>query len=144
MSPRRSSRARSSANPQPAPSQTGSSNSSTNLKNTRTAQRSESIEDSGTLNDDDASTEPIMPRRSRRNGAEDSREESQNAKHEERPGDEQEPLEDDPEEVTRCICGRLDYPGPTVAIAFLAEEKGGAGEQTCALFQYSGANNSSG
>lgn len=128
MSPRRSSRARSSANPQPAPSQTGSSNSSTNLKNPRTAQRSESIEDTGTLVDDDASTEPIMPRRSRRNGAEDSREESQNARNEDRLEDEPEPLEDDPEEVTRCICGRLEYPGPTNAIAFIAEEKSGAGE----------------
>ncbi|ETN40197.1 uncharacterized protein HMPREF1541_04473 [Cyphellophora europaea CBS 101466] len=114
MSPRRSSRARSSAIPQ-APSQAGSSNSSTYAKNTRTAQRSESIEDSATL-DGDASTEPMAPRRSRRNGAEDSRDPSQIAKQE--PGLEsmQDPLEDDPEEVTRCICGSSEYPGPTPSV----------------------------
>lgn len=61
-----------------------------------------------------------MPRRSRRNGADDSREESQNIKAGDEFQNDHDNLED-PEEVTRCICGRLDYPGPTIAIPLIEQ-----------------------
>jgi hypothetical protein len=115
MSPRRSSRARSSANP-PNTSQTGNPSS---LKNSRTAQRSESIEGS-TNQEDDPTNEPIMPRRSRRNGADDAREASQSLKQEEVVDQDQQAIEEDPEEVTRCICGRSEYPGPSPAVVTAA------------------------
>jgi hypothetical protein len=115
MSPRRSSRARSSANP-PTTSQTSNPSS---LKNSRAAQRSESIE--GSINqEDDPANEPIMPRRSRRNGADDAREASQSLKQEEALDQDEQVIEEDPEEVTRCICGRSEYPGPSPAVVAAA------------------------
>ncbi|RMZ91233.1 hypothetical protein DV736_g1523, partial [Chaetothyriales sp. CBS 134916] len=68
MSPRRSSRARTShANPRPS-SQTASSTSSSTLKHVNNIQRSESVEERVEDSESQA-TEPIMPpRRSRRNG----------------------------------------------------------------------------
>lgn len=71
-----------------------------------------------------------MPRRSRRNGVDDSREASQNAKAGDVFAADQEAMEEDPEEVTRCICGRLDYPGPTSAIPIL-ELEGFASSESC-------------
>ncbi|RMZ80540.1 hypothetical protein DV737_g2950, partial [Chaetothyriales sp. CBS 132003] len=107
MSPRRSSRARTShANPRPS-SQTASSTSSSTLKHVNNNQRSESVEER--LEDSESqATEPIMPpRRSRRNGGDDSSKESSQRKEVD---DDEDAVE---EEVTRCICGQTDYPGPS-------------------------------
>ena len=57
-------------------------------------------------------TEPVIqPRRSRRNGVEETPKESATVKkdEEEENGADDEALE---EEVTRCICGSAEYPGP--------------------------------
>lgn len=124
MSPRRSSRARSSANPPAAPSQAASSTSSSTIKNTRAAQRSESIDEPNA--EDDASqsqaatSEPIMPRRSRRNGGEDTKP-SEESQIDDGPGDsaEQDPEQED--EVTRCICGNAEYLGPNPLARDLAK-----------------------
>jgi hypothetical protein len=110
MSPRRSSRARSSAHPPPA-SHTASSTSSTTLKNNNTLQRSVSAEDIDDQ-DDEKTAETIMPRRSRRTGADESRDASQSSKPNDA-FDRQRMVEEEGEEVTRCICGETDYPGPS-------------------------------
>jgi hypothetical protein len=81
------------------------------LKNNNTLRRSVSTEDIDDQ-DDEKSTEPIMPRRSRRTGADESRDASQSSK----PNDildRQRLVEEEGEEVTRCICGETDYPGPS-------------------------------
>ncbi|RMZ78624.1 hypothetical protein DV738_g3834, partial [Chaetothyriales sp. CBS 135597] len=107
MSPRRSSRARPShANPRPS-SQAASSTSSSTLKQATSNQRSESAEER--LEDSESqATEPVMPpRRSRRNGGEESSKDSPQRKEVD---DDEDAVE---EEVTRCICGQIDYPGPS-------------------------------
>lgn len=122
MSPRRSSRARSSANPPPA-SQTASSTSSITVKNNNTLPRSASPEDIDDQ-DDEKNNEPTMPRRSRRNGGDESRDVSQSSKPIN--GLEAQGLGDDEaEEITRCICGELEYPGPTTN---LRQARGEAGK----------------
>lgn len=64
-----------------------------------------------------------MPRRSRRTGVEDSRDVSQAAKPTN--GFDATALgEEDPEEVTRCICGELEYPGPTTSLRHARGEVG--------------------
>ena len=70
-----------------------------------------------------------MPRRSRRNGGDDSRDPSQNAKEEDNMEAGQDQGEEDPEEVTRCICGRSEYPGPTPSVL----AAGGASRKSCPL-----------
>lgn len=118
MSPRRSSRARTS---QPGPpTHTNSTTSSTSLtraeRNTRSInkaqspqeyppRRSESIDDA----DSNTKTESLAPRRSRRGN--DSEKEEQIKQQDDEGGAEE--LE---EEVTRCICGQSDYPGPPASI----------------------------
>jgi len=129
MSPRRSSRARSSQQPT-APSQANSSSSSTTtLKDSRnprndiprsnsegrgSIQRSESIDDADAM----SRSEQSAPRRSRRG-----------AEHEKEPLPKQQSVDDDDNEaieddVTRCICGHADYPGPSQGIR---EQYGAAG-----------------
>jgi len=129
MSPRRSSRARSSQQPT-APSQANSSSSSTTTlkdsKNVRSGmnrsvsegrvstQRSESIEDADAM----SRSEQSAPRRSRR-GAEQEKEPL--IKQSSIEDDDNEAIEDD---VTRCICGHAEYPGPSQGIR---EQYGAAG-----------------
>ncbi|OAP61416.1 hypothetical protein AYL99_03619 [Fonsecaea erecta] len=116
MSPRRSSRARSSQQPPPAPNHTNSTSSinSKPERDTRTnnrapsprrpsTQRSESADGA----DSSSRTEQIAPRRSRRNGDEKEPIVKQQAEEEENG------LDPADEEVTRCICGQAEYPGPS-------------------------------
>ena len=86
------------------------------MKNPRAAQRSESIDDPNA--DDEgsqsqaATSEPVMPRRSRRNGIEETKQNTEpKIEDEEEPGVNED--EDQEEEITRCICGNAEYPGPT-------------------------------
>lgn len=129
MSPRRSSRARSSQQPT-APSQANSSSSSTTAKDSRTpranlisrsaseaggsVKRSESVDDADSM----ARSDQNAPRRSRR-GAEIERDAAIDTTPAD--DDDNEVLEDD---VTRCICGHADYPGPSISIR---EQYGTAG-----------------
>jgi hypothetical protein len=86
------------------------------MKNPRATQRSESIDDP--IPDDDGTqsqanaSEPIMPRRSRRNGIEETKQNTDSKQEDETNGDADEADEPE-EEVTRCICGQAEYPGPT-------------------------------
>lgn len=121
MSPRRSSRARSLQ--QPAPSQANSSSSSTTtLKDTRisrtgasnrsisprtaSVQRSESIDDADSM----ARSDQAAPRRSRR-GAD-----TEKDAHIKQPSVEEEENDAIEDDVTRCICGHAEYPGPSASI----------------------------
>lgn len=142
MSPRRSSRARSSqipsAAPPQAPSHTSSSTSTGSVskgeRNTRSnhrtaspshssVHRSESVDAA----DEASPTEPMGPRRSRRGNGD---EKDIPIKRPEEYDDEQEPEEVE-EEVTRCICGRAEYPGPS---ASLRESYTGPGMNTILPF----------
>lgn len=124
MSPRRSSRARSSQQP-PAPSQGNSSSSSstTTLKESRngrtsannnrsvsprtaSVQRSESVDDADSM----ARSDQAAPRRSRR-GADVERDSI--VKQQSVEDEENDAIEDD---ITRCICGHAEYPGPSASI----------------------------
>lgn len=122
MSPRRSSRARS-AQQLPAPSQADSSTSSTTtLRDTRhtrgpinvrsASPRRASVQTSESLDDVDSMsrTDPAAPRRSRR-GAEAEKEAP--IKQQSVEEEDNEAIEDD---VTRCICGQAEYPGPSASI----------------------------
>jgi hypothetical protein len=53
-----------------------------------------------------------MPRRSRRNGIEDSKPPSA-SKTEQDEENENIDIEEAEEEITRCYCGQAEYPGPT-------------------------------
>lgn len=116
MTPRRSSRARA-TQPPPPPAHTNSSNSLNSLaraeRNTRSnnkplspqgsvPQRSQSLDDS----ERPARGDPPPTRRSKRSH-DIEKEETANKFHESRQDEEAEP-----EEVTRCICGNAEYPGP--------------------------------
>jgi hypothetical protein len=116
MSPRRSSRARTNPPPPGPPTHTNSSTSSNSLtradRNTRSnnrqqsprtssLQRSESVDDTGSSNP----TERLAARRSRR-GNENEKDIKQ--KQDGENGEDGEIEED----VTRCICGHTEYPGP--------------------------------
>ena len=135
MSPRRSSRARSSQQPT-APSQANSSSSSTTARESRTprpnlvdrftsedhasVQKSDSVDETDSM----ARSDQNAPRRSRR-GAENERDllpETSLAIDD----DENDVLEDD---ITRCVCSHADYPGPSVSI----REKFGAAGMIFAL-----------
>src|ERR1700712_4071429 len=119
MSPRRSSRARSSQLPPPGPNHT-SSTTSINSKPDRDAQtshranspRRSSTQPSESADGADSSSriEQIGPRRSRRNG------EDKEPVIKQQADDEENDMEAGDEEVTRCICGQAEYPGPSLAL----------------------------
>jgi hypothetical protein len=118
MDPRRSSRARTS---QPAPPpHTNSTSSSTSLtraeRNTRSNNKTQSpqrssVQRSESMDDADSNTRPesVAPRRSRRGNDNEKDEKIKQPEEEE----ESEGLEED---VTRCICGHAEYPGPPASI----------------------------
>jgi hypothetical protein len=115
MSPRRSSRART-TQPPPAPTHTNSSTSLNSLtraeRNTRSnkpsspqysaTQRSESVDDAERPGRGD----PPATRRSKRSI---TNEKEENVKAAPKTGEEGGA---EPEEITRCICGNAEYPGP--------------------------------
>ncbi|KAI1612036.1 hypothetical protein EDD36DRAFT_272599 [Exophiala viscosa] len=123
MSPRRSSRARSSQQPPAGPNHTNSNTSNNsrpdrdnragnhaNSPRAASAQRSESADGA----DSTSRAEQIAPRRSRRNGEEKEPVVKQHAAEEDEDAEaEAEAVE---EEVTRCICGQAEYPGPSAAL----------------------------
>ena len=110
MSPRRSSRARTTQLTPSLPQQTTSSTSSISSGRADRSTRSHhklpspqnSLPRSQSLEDPDETTKP-QPRRTR-SGQEELTDVPQNAVE-----DEEE--EDGEEEITRCICGNIDYPG---------------------------------
>ncbi len=117
MSPRRSSRART-TQPPPPPAHTNSSTSLNSLtraeRNTRAnnkptspqdsvIQSSETVEDAERL----GRGEPPATRRSKRSN---TNEKEEIAKKAQQPGVDEEA---ESEEVTRCICGNAEYPGPS-------------------------------
>ncbi|EXJ78454.1 hypothetical protein A1O1_08854 [Capronia coronata CBS 617.96] len=120
MSPRRSSRARSSQLPPAGLNHTNSNMSNpsrperdpratnrTNSPRRPSTQRSDSVDGA----DSTPQGEQLPPRRSRRNGVE--KEPAGKRQQDE----EESALDPDPveEEVTRCICGQAEYPGPSAA-----------------------------
>lgn len=117
MSPRRSSRARTTQPPPTAPQHTTSSNSSNSLPRTERSSRSHqklqspqttSTKRSESLDNPEitlARGEPPPTRRSKRNEVEQDEPLKVNR-------DEAEYDEGDGEEVTRCICKNPEYPGP--------------------------------
>ncbi|KAI9890814.1 MAG: hypothetical protein M1814_003598 [Vezdaea aestivalis] len=137
MSPRRSSRARTTQpatdNAQPNPSSTSSNSSSRTERNTRSQNKTQSPHKSNTSrsrssadNDDNTAQQPAggePPSQSESSLAR----QSKRAFSEDADGpidilpDADEELEDAEEEVTRCICGNLDYPGPPVPVAIPVE-----------------------
>ncbi|KIW76227.1 hypothetical protein Z517_10973 [Fonsecaea pedrosoi CBS 271.37] len=119
MSPRRSSRARSSQQPPPGPNHTNSTTSinsksdrdtRANIRTTSphrpSTQRSESADGA----DSSSRAEQLAPRRSRRNG--DDKEQIVKQQND----DEENDAEPTDEEVTRCICGLVEYPGPSPTV----------------------------
>jgi DNA mismatch repair ATPase MutL len=118
MSPRRSSRPR---NTQPPPSAPSHSNSASSVSSTRAerstrshhkpspAQKSQTPQSLSSEEADDPAHAPEAPqtRRSKRGQAHD---EENNTKVD----DDLEDDGDEEEEVTRCVCGNQDYPGPPV------------------------------
>ncbi|KAK5459785.1 Histone deacetylase complex subunit [Exophiala xenobiotica] len=121
MSPRRSSRARSSQQPPTAPTHTSStpSNNSKPDRDTRTGNRNNSPRIASTHRsesvdggDSNPRAEQLAPRRSRRNGEEKEPAVKQQVEH----GDEDAGPEATEEEVTRCICGQAEYPGPSASL----------------------------
>ena len=86
------------------------------MKNPRATQRSESVDDPNADEEGSqsqaATSEPVQPRRSRRNGLEEPKQAS-GPKLESQEGPEVNEDEDLEEEVTRCICGNAEYGGPT-------------------------------
>ncbi|EXJ81154.1 hypothetical protein A1O3_07444 [Capronia epimyces CBS 606.96] len=121
MSPRRSSRARSAQQPPASLNHTNStmSNPSKPDRDTRTSVRANSPRRASTQRSDsvdgvDSSSraEQLAPRRSRRNG-ENKEPAIKQQRDEEEGGLDLDPTE---EEVTRCICGQAEYPGPSVSI----------------------------
>ena len=86
------------------------------MKSASAIQRSESIDEPNTEENGSQSqaptSEPAMPRRSRRTGIEDTKPAADpKVEHEQEQDVNDE--EDAEEEVTRCICGQAEYPGPT-------------------------------
>ncbi|KIX96653.1 uncharacterized protein Z520_07372 [Fonsecaea multimorphosa CBS 102226] len=119
MSPRRSSRARSSQQPPLGPNHTTSTSSinprpdrDTRTNNFAASPRGPSTQRSESADGADSSsrTEQIAPRRSRRNGDDKEQVVKQQA------DDEENDLEPADEEITRCICGQAEYPGPSPAL----------------------------
>lgn len=116
MTPRRSSRARTTQTPLP----TAHTNSSTSLnsltraeRNTRSNNKPPSPQDSATQRSDSLEDserpgrgDPPATRRSKRSN---TNEKDETAK---RPHQADVEEEVDPEEITRCICGNAEYPGP--------------------------------
>lgn len=100
------------------------------MKNTRAANRSESIDDLNTQDEEtsQAHTEQPAPRRSRRNGVEELKDTNSQTKQDE---EEEEELDDvdAEEEITRCICGQAEYPGPSAGVKDMA--KGGGKLVSC-------------
>lgn len=110
MSPRRSSRARSSQQP-PAPTHTNSNTSNTSRPDrVANSPRRASVHRSDSDGADSSRAEQVAPRRSRRNGEE--KEPAVDTKEEDAEAD----AEAVEEEVTRCICGQAEYPGPSPAL----------------------------
>ena len=121
MSPRRSSRAR--INPPPPPSVPKHTNSSTSSISSGRAERSTRSHDkngsprhsnprSQSLEDSTvgANDPPKPPPRRTRSGHEEIKEPPLAVK------DEEEDEDIDEEEVTRCVCGQTEYPGPPVPL----------------------------
>ncbi|EHY59151.1 Histone deacetylase complex subunit [Exophiala dermatitidis] len=153
MSPRRSSRARSSQLPPAALNHTNSTMSSASKtdrdppashrpasQRRPSTQRSESIDGA----DSASRSELLAPRRSRRNGAEKEPTVKQQRDDHEEGGVEADTNE---EEVTRCICGQAEYPGPSASIrqqqpnaAALTDETGNFFVQCdkCGVWQHGG------
>ena len=115
MSPRRSSRARTTQPPPAPPTHTNSSTSLNSLpraeRNARSNQRQKSPRrsltrrsESSDHNDITSRAEPRAPRRSRRGNDNDEKDKVKRSDEEE----ETEALE---EEITRCVCGQSEYPG---------------------------------
>ncbi|KAI9045327.1 putative transcriptional regulator (Cti6) [Aspergillus affinis] len=109
MTPRRSSRARTSQ-PSPAVFQhtnsSSSSNSLTRERSTRSNHKIPSPNRSQSIDDADEGSKNDFPQtrqRQRTRGEEDNVINGD--------GEEEEPEEDDEEEVTRCLCGQQEYPG---------------------------------
>ncbi|KAH8423503.1 Histone deacetylase complex subunit [Aspergillus melleus] len=109
MTPRRSSRARTSQ-PSPAVFQhtnsSSSSNSLTRERSTRSNHKIPSPNRSQSIDDADEGSKNDFPQtrqRQRTRGEEDNGINGD--------GEEEEPEEDDEEEVTRCLCGQQEYPG---------------------------------
>lgn len=151
MSPRRSSRARSSQQPPSGPNHSNSS-SSNNGKADRegrsinaahsprrpSTQRSESLD----TVDPGSRAEHLAPRRSRRNGEE--KEPATNPHVDTYEDNDIDPAE---EEVTRCICEQAEYPGPSATIRqqaanadTLTEDTGNFFVQcdSCSVWQHGG------
>lgn len=115
MTPRRSSRART-TQPSPALLQhTNSSSSGNSLnrgeRNTRSNNKATSPQRSSTQRSqslDDSDGKPDLPQtRQRHRGRDDDNDELSQANEDEEGDDE----ENDEEEVTRCLCGQQEYPG---------------------------------
>lgn len=150
MSPRRSSRARSSQQPPSGPNHTSSTSSNsgkldrdirshnrTNSPRPPSTQRSESVDGV----DSSSRSDQIAPRRSRRNG------EDKEAVLGNPLGDDDIDIDPTEEEVTRCICEQSEYPGPSVAnrqnapqAESLTEETGNFFVQcdSCSVWQHGG------
>ncbi|RVX69816.1 hypothetical protein B0A52_06461 [Exophiala mesophila] len=150
MSPRRSSRARSSQQPPSGPNHTSSTSSNsgkldrdirshnrTNSPRPPSTQRSESVDGV----DSSSRSDQIAPRRSRRNG------EDKEAVLNNPLGDDDIDIDPTEEEVTRCICEQSEYPGPSATIRqnapnaeSLTEETGNFFVQcdSCSVWQHGG------
>ncbi|KAJ9611485.1 Histone deacetylase complex subunit [Cladophialophora chaetospira] len=119
MSPRRSSRARSSQLPPPGPNHANSTTSTTSKpdRDNRTSHRANSLRRSSSQPSESADgadstsrAEQVAPRRSRRNG------EDKEPVTKQQVDEEENDVEAADEEVTRCICGHAEYPGPSLAL----------------------------
>lgn len=150
MSPRRSSRARSSQQPPSGPNHTSSTSSNsgkldrdirshnrTNSPRPPSTQRSESLDGV----DSSSRSDQIAPRRSRRNG------EDKDAVLGIPLGDDDIDIDPTEEEVTRCICEQSEYPGPSAAIRQNAPQAESLTEETgnffvqcdsCSVWQHGG------
>ena len=95
------------------------------MKNTRAAKRSESIDEINTQDDEtsQAPTDSIVPRRSRRTGLEEQKDGNETSKPD-NDGEEETGEQDAEEEITRCICGQADFPGPNVGVKEMAKGTG--------------------
>lgn len=116
MTPRRSSRARTT---QPSPallqhtnSSSSSSNSTTRERNTRSNHKNPSPQGSAgarsqSIEDAENGSRPDLPQTRQRQRARDDEDEEEPP----RTGEDDEMDEDEEEEITRCLCGQQDYPG---------------------------------
>ena len=119
MSPRRSSRARSSQLPPPGPNHINSTawfkskpdrDSRVNPRGDSARRSSTQPSESADGADSSSQAEHIAPGRSRRNGEDKERVVEQQV------DDEGNDLEAAEEEITRCFCGQAEYPGPSLAL----------------------------